>query len=226
MERNPPAPSGSACQNSRSSGRRRERESARARGELGVAVSVIKIRRAFGPWRCEIPTFAFDKPIYSFNLPRASRGRATRGPMPPACALADPGFGAKDGPKANDHRFVGPPGASQKTIHFRTPSKSTPGGGKVDPCWPWAANGSIFHSFGIHFGSHFTSYFFILFQTPQNLDFALPYCTFASFKHPKSSHFETPFHSLFRPHFGTPFGRAFWPTLAPQGADLASPCRF
>ena len=52
------------------------------------------------------------------------------------------------------------------------------------------------------------------------------YSTFQGFSHPKSSHFWTPFLSFFRPHFGTPFGRAFWPTLAPKGADLASPCRF
>ena len=58
--------------------------------------------------------------------------------------------------------------------------------------------------------------FLILFRTHQNLDFAIPYRTFACFKHPK----------IVRPHFGTPFGRAFWPTLAAKGADLASPCRF
>ena len=68
--------------------------------------------------------------------------------------------------------------------------------------------------------------FLILFRPPQNLVFALHYNTFACFKHPKSSHFRTPFQSLFRPHFGTPFGRAFWPFLAPQGAERASPCRF
>ncbi len=66
----------------------------------------------------------------------------------------------------------------------------------------------------------------ILFRTPQNLDFAIPYSVIGGFSHPKSSHFGTPFQSLFRYHFGTPFGRAFWPTLAPKGADLASPCRF
>ena len=27
-------------------------------------------------------------------------------------------------------------------------------------------------------------------------------------------------------NFWTPFGGAFWPFMAPQGADLASPCRF
>ena len=68
--------------------------------------------------------------------------------------------------------------------------------------------------------------FLILFRTHQNLDFAILYNVLEGFSHPKSSHFGTPFRSLFRYHFGTPFGRAFWATLAPKGADLASPCRF
>ena len=68
--------------------------------------------------------------------------------------------------------------------------------------------------------------FLMFFRPPQNLVFELPYNSFACFKHPKNSHFRTPFQTLFRPHFGTPFGRAFWPVLAPQGADPASPCRF
>ena len=68
--------------------------------------------------------------------------------------------------------------------------------------------------------------FLILFRAPQNLDVAIPYSVFLCFSHPKNSHFESPFRSLVRYHFGTPFGRAFWPTLVPKGADLASPCRF
>ena len=62
--------------------------------------------------------------------------------------------------------------------------------------------------------------FLILFRTPQNLDFAIPYTVFEGFSHPKSSHFGIPFRSLFRYHFGTPFGRAFWPTLAPKVPTL------
>ena len=68
--------------------------------------------------------------------------------------------------------------------------------------------------------------FLILFRTPQNLDFAIPSITFWCSWSPKTSHFELHFLSFFRSHFGNPFERAFWPVLAPQGADLASQCRF
>ena len=92
------------------------------------------------------------------NFPARAVGGATWGKRPTLAARAIPEMGQKTNQKLTTIDF-GPPGAVQKTTHFRTPSKSTPGGGKVDPCRPWAANGSIFHSFGVHFGSHFTSYF-------------------------------------------------------------------
>ena len=129
-------------------------------------------------------------------------------------------------PKANIHRLFAPPGSLQKSTHFWDPSKSTPWVAKVAPWPPFGRQGLHFGYFWAPFREPFLLRFLILFQTPQNLDFAIPYFTFACFKHPKRCHFRTPFQSLFRPHFGTPFGRAFWPFLAPQGADQASPCRF
>jgi len=118
------------------------------------------------------------------------------------------------------------PRGTSKIDRFSDPSKSTKVGDKVAPWPPIGRQGFHLAYFWGPFWYPFFIIFYILFRTPQNHDFAIPYVTFEGFKHPKSSHFSTPLQSLFRPHFGTPFGRAFWPFLAPQGADPASPCRF
>ena len=101
---------------------------------------------------------------------------------------------------------------------FLGPLKIDPVGGKVAPWPPFGRQGLHLAYFRFSFVVKCFIIFLILFRPPQNLVFALPYGTFACFR--------TLFLSLVRPHFGTTFGRAFWPFLAPQGAERASPCRF
>ena len=154
------------------------------------------IRRAFGPWRCEIPSFAFDKPIYSFKVPRARRGGATRGQMAYLRATSAAGpileMGPKTGQKLTTIDFW-PPGCRSKNDPFSDPFKIDPGGWQSRPLPALGGQWLHFSFFWGPFWEPFYIIFLILFQTPQNLDFALPYCTFASFKYPKSSHFGTPF---------------------------------
>ena len=147
---------------------------------------------------------------------------------PPRRALAQPSwdlFRPLAAPGLTSIYFFAPQGHSKNRPIFGT-SQNRPRGWQSRPLaalWPPMA------PFCMFFGSILRAifhHFSILFRTPQNLEFAIPYVTFEGFKHPKSSHFGTPFRSPFLPHFGTPFGRAFWRFLAPQGADLASPCRF
>ena len=143
----------------------------------------------------------------------------------PVAARPIPEMDPKTGQKLTTIDFW-PPGCLSKNDPFSDPFKIDPGGWQSRPLPALGGQWLHFSFFWGPFWEPFCIIFFILFQTPQNLDFALPYCTFASFKHPKSSHFGTPFRSLFRPHFGTPLWRAFWRTLAPRGAERASPCRF
>ena len=90
----------------------------------GGALSVIShtflffndARARAPPWGASWPKRIFRRPLVAFFSP--------------------PGR-----PRANIHRFFGAPGTLQKSIHFWYPSKSTPGGGKVDPWPPWGRLG-------------------------------------------------------------------------------------
>ena len=130
-----------------------------------------------------------------------------RTPLPSVRPTPGPFFAALCRPGLTSIDFFAPQGHFKNRPIFGT-LKIDPVGGKVAPWPPLGRQWFHFCYFFDPFWNPFFIVFSILFRTPQNLDFAIPYGVFEGFSHPKSSHFGTPFRSLFRTHFGTPFGRA------------------
>ena len=123
-------------------------------------------------------------------------------------------------PRANIHRLFGAPGALQKSTHFWDPSKSTPWVAKSPLGRPLAANGSILHTFWIHFGNHFSSYF-RYFSEPLKT-WILQYLTafLKVLAIPKALILGPLFYHFFDPILGPPLEEPFGPPWPPKVPTL------
>ena len=129
-------------------------------------------------------------------------------------------------PRANIHQLVCAPRALQKSTHFWDPSKSTPLVAKSPIGRPLDANGSILHTFWIHFGNHFSSYF-RYFSEPLKT-WILQYLTtlLLVLSIQKALILGPLFYHFFDPILGPPLEEPFGPPWPPKVPTLVSPCRF
>ena len=139
-------------------------------------------------------------------------------PPPSACprvvALAAP----LCRPRANIHRLFAPR-VTPKSTHFGTSQKSTRGWQRrpLAALWPPMAPFCIL--FGSILGAIF-HHFSILFRTPQNLFFAIPYSVFEGFSNLKALILGPLFDHFFDPILGPPSEEPFGPPWPPKVPTL------
>jgi hypothetical protein len=122
-------------------------------------------------------------------------------------------------PRANIHRLFAPQGHSKNRPIFGT-SQNRPRWWQSRPLaalWPPMAPFCIL--FGSILGAIF-HHFSILFRTPQNLDFAIPYSVFEGFSNLKALILGPLFDHFFDPILGPPLEEPFGPPWSPKVPTL------